>query len=128
MTAALTPELAIAYVRELSADVRAVVVLDAEGARLAGPEALQASARALLEALGEAADAALRLPGGVVVATRSADCALVAVAGPLALVGPTLLDARAAVGCTAPTSGGDAPSAAVRTAGEAAVCAVRHLS
>src|SRR3954469_21568981 len=39
VTAALTPELAIAYVRELSADVRAAVVLDGDGVRIAGPEA-----------------------------------------------------------------------------------------
>src|SRR6478735_4971575 len=36
VTAALTPELAIAYVRELSADVRGVVVLAADGTLLAG--------------------------------------------------------------------------------------------
>ena len=36
MTAALSPELAVAYVRELSADVQAVLVLDSHGAPLAG--------------------------------------------------------------------------------------------
>jgi hypothetical protein len=44
---ALDPELAAAYVRELSADVTAVVVLDGEGRLLAGPEDLAARAREL---------------------------------------------------------------------------------
>ena len=44
MTAALTPELALSYVRELSADVRDGVVLDAAGAVLAGTAALAGSA------------------------------------------------------------------------------------
>src|SRR5215813_8882904 len=35
MTAALTPSLALAYLSELSADIRAAVVLDAEGETLA---------------------------------------------------------------------------------------------
>ncbi|WP_028059309.1 hypothetical protein [Candidatus Solirubrobacter pratensis] len=48
MTAALTPALALAYLHELSADIRAAIVLDAAGNRLAGPEPLAAPARALL--------------------------------------------------------------------------------
>jgi hypothetical protein len=40
----LTPELALAYLRELSLDVRAAVVLDAAGAPLAGDAALAARA------------------------------------------------------------------------------------
>ena len=34
----LTPQLALDYLRELSADIRAGVVLDPDGALLAGPE------------------------------------------------------------------------------------------
>jgi DNA-binding protein HU-beta len=49
MTTPLTPALALAYVRELSADVVAAAVLDETGALLAGPEPLAAPARALLE-------------------------------------------------------------------------------
>lgn len=49
MTAALTPDLALAYLTELSADIRAVMVLGADGRHLAGPEALSAPARALAE-------------------------------------------------------------------------------
>src|SRR4051794_34426263 len=40
MTAALTPELALAYIRELSADYLGGAVLDARGDRLAGDAAL----------------------------------------------------------------------------------------
>jgi hypothetical protein len=47
MTAALTPALALAFVTALSADIRAAVVLDAQGTLLAGPDALAAPARAL---------------------------------------------------------------------------------
>jgi hypothetical protein len=96
MSAALPPDLAIAYVRELSADVRAVVVLDARGTALAGPAALAEPARAFLAAAGPAADAAERTEDGVVVAARTATHAVLAVAGPLALEGPTAVDARAA--------------------------------
>src|SRR4051812_4598955 len=97
VTAALTPELAIAYVRELSADVRAAVVLDGDGVRLAGPEALAGPARALLAAAGASSGVAVRAPSGVVVAARSATHALVAAAGPLSLLGPSAIDARRAV-------------------------------
>jgi hypothetical protein len=48
MTASLTPALALAYLHELSADIRAAIVLDPAGNRLAGPEALADPARALL--------------------------------------------------------------------------------
>jgi hypothetical protein len=48
MTAALTPALALAYLSELSADVRAAIVLDARGEPLAGDPALALPARALL--------------------------------------------------------------------------------
>lgn len=48
MPAALTPELALSYVRELSADVRDGVVLDSSGTRVAGSAGLVAQAHALL--------------------------------------------------------------------------------
>lgn len=48
MTAALTPALALAYLRELSLDVRAAVVLDPAGAVLAGDERISERARTLL--------------------------------------------------------------------------------
>src|SRR3954469_13817373 len=51
MPPALTPELALDYLRELSADVRAGVVLAGDGTRLAGPDALAEPARRLPPAL-----------------------------------------------------------------------------
>jgi hypothetical protein len=97
MTPALTPELAVAYVRELSADVRAVVVLDASGSWLAGPPALAAPAQALLEAAPGQPDIAVRVGAGLVLAARSAAHAVVVATGPLSLTGPSALDARTAV-------------------------------
>jgi hypothetical protein len=90
MTAALTPALALAYLSELSADVRAAIVLGAGGEPLAmsrdassgGDDALVAAARALL------ADApvvrALTERGGVFGA-RDDLHGVVVVTGPLAL-------------------------------------------
>jgi hypothetical protein len=97
VTAALTPELAIDYVRELSADVRAVAVLTADGRMLAGPPALAAQAAAFLAATAPAADVAVRTRDGVVFAARDPAHALVVAAGPLSLVGPTAIDARRAL-------------------------------
>src|SRR3954471_18129679 len=81
MTPALTPDLAVAYVRELSADVRAVVVLDAAGERLAGPEAPAAPPPAVLAGAGGRADATARVAGGVVLAAATASHAIVVAAG-----------------------------------------------
>src|ERR1700744_3011830 len=50
MPAALAPHPGLAFLRELSADVTAAVLLDAAGERLAGPAALPAPARDLLAA------------------------------------------------------------------------------
>jgi hypothetical protein len=97
MTAALPPESALAYVRELSTEVRAVVVLDADGAVLAGPPELAGPARAYLAAAPEALDLADRVEAGVAFAARAGGHAIVAVAGPGSLLGPTALDLRTAV-------------------------------
>src|SRR3954467_5837243 len=86
VTAALTPELATAYVRELSADVRAVVVLDAGDRRLAGPRALAAPPPPFLAATAPAADVAVRTRDGLVLAARTPTHAVVVAAGPLSLV------------------------------------------
>ena len=50
MMSSLTPEVALAYVRELSADVRAGIVLDPRGNTLAGAPELHAPATRLLVA------------------------------------------------------------------------------
>ena len=101
MTEALTPAVALAYLRELSADFQAGLVLDGAGTRLAGDEALLPAARALLAALapgeslapGEADEACGSSPvagggtgsGALLFAARRRDVALVAAYGPLAL-------------------------------------------
>ncbi len=74
MTASLTPALALAYLRELSVDVRAAVVLDCAGAVLAGEEALAPRARALL---GTAA--ASRAAAGDLLVARAPDGGAIAV-------------------------------------------------
>jgi hypothetical protein len=85
MTPALTPALALDYLRELSADVRGGAVLGASGARLAGDPALAGPAAAFVAAMGGAAEAETRTARGVVVAARSPEHAVVLVCGPRAL-------------------------------------------
>jgi hypothetical protein len=85
MTPALTPELALDYLRELSADVRDGVVLGAGDVLLAGPPALAGSARDLLDAAPEAAEIEVAVAGGTVFAARSARHAIALVCGPCAL-------------------------------------------
>ncbi|MEA2172338.1 MAG: hypothetical protein QOF76_5638 [Solirubrobacteraceae bacterium] len=99
MTGALTPDLAIAYVRELSADVRAAVVLDPAGERVAGDTRLAPAARAAAAALRGAAAVAASThldDRGIVTVVVTADHTLLVISGPLAFEGPTLIDARAA--------------------------------
>jgi hypothetical protein len=85
MPPALTPELALDYLRELSADVRAGVVIAGDGRRLAGPEPLAAPARALLAALPDAEEVEVATADGIVFAARSDEHAVVLVCGRLAL-------------------------------------------
>jgi hypothetical protein len=97
MRQALTPALALDYVRELSADVRAAVVLDGAGRLLAGPPLLADPARALLAAGGDTAELEAASEHGVVCAVRSQDHAAVAVCGTFAIGGVVRQDLRAAV-------------------------------
>ena len=93
MPAALTPDLALAYLRELSADIRAAVLLDARGERLAGPSALRRpGARAA--APHAPAELEARTHAGAVFAARDGDRQLVVVTGPFALPGLTRHDLR----------------------------------
>ncbi len=94
MTPALTAPLALDYIHELSTDVRAGVVLAADGARLAGPEALAGPARDLLAGAGEAAEVEVDVPAGTVYAVRSAHHAIIVACGPLTLRGLALFDLR----------------------------------
>lgn len=82
MTAPLTPALALAYLRELSVDVRAAVVLDAAGQSLLGDSELAAAARELLAGRdGQLARAGqlhvARTPDGGAIAVLAGDLAVV---------------------------------------------------
>ena len=85
----LTPQLALDYLRELSADIRTGVVLDPEGTLLAGPEQLEEAARDLLAGAPAAEELHVSTADGAVFAARSASHALVVVCGRLAL--PSLI-------------------------------------
>jgi hypothetical protein len=82
---ALTPALALDYLRALSADIRAGVVLSADGDRLAGPDALAEPARALLDAAPQAAELHVTTRGGAVFAARDDRHAIVLACGRFAL-------------------------------------------
>ena len=77
----LTPALALDLLRELSADIRAGVVLDPDGVLLAGPDELAAPARELLEAAGDAAEIQVATADGSVFAARSDEHAIAVVCG-----------------------------------------------
>jgi hypothetical protein len=85
MTAALTPELAVDYLRELSADIRAVAVLAPDGSPLAGTPELTTAARRLFDAAPDAAEIEVAATGGTIHAARSDTHAVVAVCGRFAL-------------------------------------------
>jgi hypothetical protein len=98
MTDALEPDLAVAYVRELSAAVRGVIVLTDDGERLAGPEKMAEPARALLGLLE--GEGIVRMAEGIVWVASHGGRTLMAAAGPQALPGSTALDVAAALGST----------------------------
>jgi hypothetical protein len=85
----LTPPLALDYLRELSADIVAGVVLDHDGKLLAGPAELGAAARDLLNAARDAEDVHVSTADGAVFAARSERHQLVVVCGRFAL--PSLI-------------------------------------
>jgi sugar phosphate isomerase/epimerase len=85
----LTPSLALDYLRELSADIRAGVVLDPSGALLAGPEDLADPARDLMAAAGDAREVHVANADGNVFGARSDRHTLVVVCGRFAL--PSLI-------------------------------------
>jgi hypothetical protein len=76
-----TPEVALAYVKELSADYRAGVILDAQGTVLAGDERLARTAREINA--GEVLEGASAR--GKVFAARGRTHRLLVVTGPFAL-------------------------------------------
>lgn len=96
MSAALTPDLALAYLGELSTDIRASVVLDAHGERLAGDVVLAGAIRALLVATDTPGIEVLSARGGVFVA-RGVHHVVALVTGRFALPALVRHDARRAV-------------------------------
>ena len=98
MTPALTPELAVAYLRELSADIRAAAVLTPAGELLAGAEDLAAPARDLLAAAPAATEIEVSTGEGTVYAGRSDDHAIVVVCGRVALPALVRYDLKVVLG------------------------------
>jgi hypothetical protein len=94
----LTPPLALDYLRELSADIRAVAVLSAAGEPLAGAPELADAARTLLAAAPGAAEIEVSTGGGAVHAARSAEHAVVAVCGRFALPALIRYDLKVVLG------------------------------
>src|SRR5688572_26469678 len=94
MTDALTPALALEYLRTLSADIEQSAVLGPDGSLLAGPDELAEPARALLAAAPEADDIEVATAQGCVFAARSDEHAVVVVTGRLALPSLVRFDLR----------------------------------
>jgi hypothetical protein len=98
MTEALTPALALDYLRALSADIRAGVVLSSAGDGLAGPDALLEPARALLEAAPDAAEVHVSTRDGAVFVARDDRHAIVLACGRLALPALARYDLKVVLG------------------------------
>jgi hypothetical protein len=94
MPSVLTPALALDYLRELSADIEAGVVLDAEGALLAGGDELAEPARDLIAAAGAATDVHVSTHDGLVFAARDERHAIVIATGRFALPSLARYDLR----------------------------------
>ena len=91
---ALTPELALAYLGELSTDIRAGVVLSIDGDRLAGDPDLAIAARDLFAVPGDAPVVEVDTPRGTVVGARGERFAIAVVAGRQALPSLVRYDVR----------------------------------
>lgn len=82
MTASLTPALALAYLHELSVDIRAAVVLDPAGTTLCGDATLAVRASSLLVTTSSS----LVADGSLLVARVDDGGAIAVLAGPHALL------------------------------------------
>ena len=102
---ALTPELAVDYLRALSADIRAAVVLTPAGEPLAGAAELTEAAGRLLAAAPGAAEIEVATAAGAVHAARSGHHAVVAVCGRFALPALIRYDLKVVLGELAGGSG-----------------------
>src|SRR4051812_13908245 len=126
MTAALTPDFALAYIRELSADYLAGVVLDARGACLAGEAALAPLAEDVWRDGQAAGDGAAGAPASAsaegatsrrrVFAARGARHTIVVVTTRDALPGPTRRDVRTALYALGGESAQETPSTPIEEA------------
>ncbi|CAA9473913.1 MAG: hypothetical protein AVDCRST_MAG65-965 [uncultured Solirubrobacteraceae bacterium] len=92
MDAPLTPDLALAYLVELSLDLKAAIVVDGDGRRRAGAPELLEPARAVLEVPAAVAGLVISTSAGYVVGCRSHAAGIVVATGPLALPGLVLHD------------------------------------
>ena len=101
----LTPELAVDYLRELSADIREAVILTPEGEPVAGAPELTAAARRLLEAAPEAAEIEVSVAGGAIHAARGEQHAVVVVCGRYALPALIRYDLKVVLGELAAEAG-----------------------
>ena len=126
MDSLLTPDLALAYLGELSLDVKSAIAVDGEGRRLAGPLELIVPARAVLAVPATTSGLAIPTSTGWVFAARSRSAGMVAVAGALALPLLTLHDLRDVVSLLggeerdkAPAETSPPPPDALRALGEA---------
>lgn len=116
MEPTLTPHLALAYLRELSTDVRGGIVLDRAWTRLAGDPAIEAGVRELLSTASESAWIQVRASAGWVFAACSTQGAVALVTGRHALPGLVRHDLSAVVVMLASARSaahpGDVPGAA----------------
>ena len=112
----LTPELAVGYLRELSADIRAAVVLTPDGEPVAGPPELAAAASRLLAAAPDVAEIEVAVTGGAIHAARGERHAVVAVCGRYALPALIRYDLKVVLGELASEPGGGEPAARTEAA------------
>ncbi len=154
MDSPLTPELALAYLRELSVDLLSAVVVGRDGRHLAGDRAAVTPARALLDVPEAAQGLAIRTSSGSVFCARSETVGVVVATGPLVLGGLALHDVaevvgliggagpaapasspeagpparRSSPGARAPSTGGRSPGAPPSTAPESSPDTLRALA
>lgn len=114
MTAPLTPELALAYLTTLSADLRAAVILR-DGQLLAGPVRLREPAAQLFQD-EEATTLEGRTGQGAVFAARDDEHAIVAVTGPHALPRLTRRDLRTVLSALGREIPAETPPTTIRDA------------
>ena len=101
----LTPELAVRYLRELSADIRDAAILTPDGEPVAGPPELSEAAKRLLAAAPEAAEIEVVVGGGAIHAARSEHHAVIAVCGRYALPALIRYDLKVVLGELAADAG-----------------------